>query len=82
MSKERTPTDGEPYYCALCGLGFAEFMACEEPDCKLEDWETARKRVRGSGRHHNHELTTVNAGPEHGLQNKRLNLPLPEEDRT
>jgi hypothetical protein len=41
----RTPTDGKPYYCALCGLGFGEFMACEESDCKLEDWDTARKRA-------------------------------------
>lgn len=42
----RTPYDGEPYYCANCGLGFGEFMACEEPDCLLEDAEVAQERAR------------------------------------
>ncbi len=40
----RSPYDGEPYYCAVCGLGFGEFMACEEPDCKLEDSDDALNR--------------------------------------
>ena len=41
---ERTPYDGEPYYCALCGAGLGEFMACELPDCDLETQATARER--------------------------------------
>jgi hypothetical protein len=40
----RTPYDGEPFYCARCGLGFGELMACEEPDCELESEEKARDR--------------------------------------
>lgn len=40
--------DGKPYYCALCGLGFDEFMACEEPDCKLESEEEAQERKKNS----------------------------------
>lgn len=42
---ERTPYDGKPYYCEVCGLGLSEFMACEEPDCKLEDSATAQLRA-------------------------------------
>ena len=42
--KERTPTDGKPYYCQLCACGFAEYLACELPDCKLESEAEARKR--------------------------------------
>lgn len=42
---DRHYLDGKPYYCALCGLGFGEFMACEEPDCKLESEEEARQRA-------------------------------------
>jgi hypothetical protein len=44
---ERTPYDGKPYYCALCGLGLAEYIACEEPGCELETAETALNRARG-----------------------------------
>lgn len=39
-----TPTNGKPYYCAVCGLGFHEFMVCSEYDCKLETVEAAEKR--------------------------------------
>jgi hypothetical protein len=46
MSQQRMPYDGEPYYCALCGLGLGEFMACEEPDCRLESKDDAIKRKR------------------------------------
>lgn len=41
---ERTPYDGRPYYCKLCGLGFGEFMACEDGDCELESEKDARER--------------------------------------
>jgi hypothetical protein len=33
---DRTPYNGRPYYCKTCGMGFAEYMACEEPNCELE----------------------------------------------
>lgn len=42
---DRTPTNGRPYYCKTCGLGFPEYMACEEPDCELESEEEARRRM-------------------------------------
>lgn len=41
---DRTPYDGKPYYCETCGLGFGEFMACEEVNCALESDVTARAR--------------------------------------
>ena len=44
MSTERDPYDGRPYYCEVCGLGFAEVMACEEEDCCLESKEVAETR--------------------------------------
>lgn len=43
----RSPTDGYPYYCKLCGFGFGEYMACELPDCELESHEDAEKRASG-----------------------------------
>lgn len=46
MMDRRDPYDGKPYYCALCGLGIDEFMACEEPDCKLEPEEKAQQRAK------------------------------------
>ncbi len=48
---DRTPHDGKPYYCRECGSGFSEFMACEEPDCKLEDRRTAMQRQWDKGDH-------------------------------
>ena len=42
---ERTPYDGQPYYCATCGCGLGEFMACEEVDCLLETKEAAVARA-------------------------------------
>jgi hypothetical protein len=43
---DRSPYDGKPFYCAVCGAGFGEFMACEAPDCIIESWEAARNRNR------------------------------------
>ena len=40
---DRTPTDSKPFYCITCGLGFGEFIACEEVDCELEDAWPVRK---------------------------------------
>lgn len=40
----RTPYDGRPYYCADCGCGLAEWMACES-DCSLETAEDAKARA-------------------------------------
>jgi hypothetical protein len=45
---DRTHNDGRPYYCAECGLGFGEFLACELPDCKLESEADALKRASKS----------------------------------
>lgn len=43
--EDRHSKDGRPFYCAECGLGFGEFLACEEPDCRLETDEEAAKRA-------------------------------------
>jgi hypothetical protein len=45
---ERDPYDGRPYYCALCGAGYGEFIVCEMPDCKLETVKAAEKRARAN----------------------------------
>jgi hypothetical protein len=37
---------GRPFYCKLCGAGFGEYMACEEPDCELETVADAQERLR------------------------------------
>jgi hypothetical protein len=47
---ERTPYDGKPYYCEICGAGFYEFMTCERPDCRLERPERAEQRQLRQGR--------------------------------
>ncbi len=39
-----TPTNGQPFYCVKCGAGFGEYMACEMPDCFLENHEAALRR--------------------------------------
>jgi hypothetical protein len=39
-----TPTNGKPFYCTKCDMGFGEYMACELPDCKLESEEEAQAR--------------------------------------
>lgn len=41
----RTPYDGQPFYCKLCGAGWGEYGACEEPNCTLEDAQTAQQRA-------------------------------------
>lgn len=41
---------GKPYYCALCGLGYGEFMACEEVDCRLETEAKAQARLRAAAK--------------------------------
>jgi hypothetical protein len=46
MSKDdRHWKDGKPYYCVACGLGWGEFIACEEVDCELESEVEAQKRA-------------------------------------
>lgn len=42
--EDRSPYDGKPFYCTVCGLGFDEYGACELPDCKLESDADARAR--------------------------------------
>jgi hypothetical protein len=42
----RTPLDGRPYFCSFCGLGYAEFMACQESQCTLETRRTALARAQ------------------------------------
>ncbi len=43
-TEKRTPYDGKPYYCKLCGAGGTEFYHCEEPDCELETEVVAQAR--------------------------------------
>jgi hypothetical protein len=40
-----TYLSGRPYYCDLCGAGYAEYIACEMPDCMLESVDAARARL-------------------------------------
>lgn len=42
----RTPTDGEPYYCQTCGLGWQEYCACEQAHCDLESKAEAMMRYK------------------------------------
>jgi len=44
VTEERTPTDGLPYYCILCGAGWTKYNQCERTTCILEAMETARAR--------------------------------------
>lgn len=39
----RTPTDGRPFYCVLCGAGRHDWTLCER-DCQLEAPEIAAAR--------------------------------------
>ena len=41
LTKERPWLDGEPYYCIRCGVGRAEYYACESVECELESNEKA-----------------------------------------
>jgi len=45
LTSERSPYDAEPYYCTSCGLGYAEFLACEDDDCALEHRDLAEARA-------------------------------------
>lgn len=44
MAAWRNPYDGEPYYCADCGLGLSEYLACEDGPCRLESRDIAALR--------------------------------------
>lgn len=46
----RSPWDGKPYYCEECGAGLAEFIACEDGDCKLEDEASAQERANAKAK--------------------------------
>ena len=46
MMTDPHPFDGRPYYCRICGLGYGEFLACENDACALEDEQTSAKRKR------------------------------------
>jgi len=41
---QRTHTDGKPFYCIVCGLGWNEYQACEEVVCELETEAAAKAR--------------------------------------
>ncbi len=45
ITRDPTPTNGQPYYCKLCGLGFGEFLACDMGDCQLESKQEAEARM-------------------------------------
>ena len=40
--------DGWPFYCAFCGVGFSDVMACEETECCFESEPGAQSRHRRS----------------------------------
>lgn len=44
--KGRTPNDGEPYYCKLCGNSYEHLAICLNRDCELESRETAKLRFK------------------------------------
>lgn len=44
----RSPFDGRPYYCTTCHFGWGEYLACEEPGCRLEGEAVAADRVARS----------------------------------
>lgn len=46
MECTRGPNDGKPYYCAFCGAGFREYLACEAVTCELEPIAKAIGRRR------------------------------------
>lgn len=59
---EPKPFDGSPYYCVTCGLGYGEYLACEDGVCQLETPRQAqrrrqRNRRKLSGRKPPRELT-------------------------
>jgi len=39
------PYNGRPFYCIKCGMGYAEYVACELPDCELEMADVAEQRA-------------------------------------
>jgi hypothetical protein len=48
---DRTHVDGKPFYCADCGAGYGEYIACEYPRCTLESEAKALKRKKNWERH-------------------------------
>lgn len=48
---DKSWTNGKPYYCKLCGAGYAEYLACEMPDCELETETDAQERVQKRADH-------------------------------
>lgn len=73
LAMSRTYTDGEPYYCKSCGLGYAEYLACEDGSCELESWTDAEVRRI------NHQIPILrkilmvkNATPSDEAQAKRV----------
>lgn len=44
MPEFRDPYDGKPYYCLVCGVGYPEFVACEDIGCTLESEKSAQDR--------------------------------------
>jgi hypothetical protein len=42
---DRSPRDGKPYYCTVCGYGLPEYLACESPACRLETYAEAEARI-------------------------------------
>lgn len=44
--EQRSPNDGLPYFCRLCGKPYGEYVLCTEGDCTLESSETALTRKK------------------------------------
>jgi len=51
LTGERHAHDGWPYYCTQCGLGYAEYLACEGMDCTLEPQPTRIRNGTRTGEH-------------------------------
>ncbi len=45
IAKRRTPTDGLPYFCVKCKVGYPLFVKCLGTACKLESKASAALRT-------------------------------------
>lgn len=43
---KRSPYDGHPFYCKICGSGWDGYLDCKDGDCELESTRTAAVRKK------------------------------------
>lgn len=61
----RSPNDGLPYFCKLCGKPYPEYALCGEGDCQLETAETAATRKKpGVNAHFAKKVSELKPGDE------------------